>query len=149
MSCRYSLVIAVAAVFAAGLCPRLVGDDSAAISKPDAKLPPAEDGRQSSVITDIVIILDSTESMQRQCGGSTRYDLGRWVVSDILDVAPEGINLGVLELRDAVSELRRLQPLAAPDRSSLRRSLWTQRPSGHGQLREALHRAKTLLGKTG
>ena len=149
MSSRYSCSISIVVLFAAGLFSRSMADDAVPIQNRDGEQLVAEHDEQSSVITDIVIILDSTSSMQRRCGASTRYDLARWVVSDILDVAPEGVNLGVLQLRDAVSELRRLQPMSARDRSSLRRGLWTQQPSGRGQLREALHRARTLLEKQG
>jgi hypothetical protein len=86
--------------------------------------PPPEAAETSpepaSVVTDILVVLDATSSMAYQTAsetGASRLDLGRVVTSAVLDVAPEGIRLGVLTLRDDVSELRPLQPMSAADRT--------------------------------
>lgn len=88
-------------------------------------------------ITDVLVVLDTTESMEYATGsvnGASRLDLARIVTSSVLDVTPTGINLGVLTLRDDVSELRPLEPLASADRTQIRRGVETLKPFGDGDL---------------
>lgn len=88
-------------------------------------------------VTDILVVLDTTASMEYATGsahGASRLDLARIVTSSVLDVAPTGINLGVLTLRDDVSELRPLEPLASADRTQIRRGVETLNPFGDGDL---------------
>ena len=88
-------------------------------------------------ITDVLVMLDTTASMEYATGsvhGASRLDLARIVNSSVLDVAPTGINLGVLTLRDDVSELRPVEPLASADRTQIRRGAETLKPFGDGDL---------------
>lgn len=88
-------------------------------------------------VTDILVVLDATASMQYGTGsaqGASRLDLARILTSSVLDSAPAGINLGVLTLRDDVSELRPLGPMAAADRTQIRRGVETLASFGEGNL---------------
>jgi hypothetical protein len=113
-----------------------VADD---VLSSDAKSDSAEHNRRKNVepITDILVVLDATASMEYRTGsvhGSSRLDLARTVTANVLDAAPTGINVGVLTLRDDVSELRPLEPLAAADRTQIRRGVETLNPFGEGDL---------------
>jgi Mg-chelatase subunit ChlD len=113
-----------------------VADD---VLSSNAKSDSAEHNLRKNVepITDILVVLDATASMEYQTGsvhGSSRLDLARTVTANVLDTAPTGINLGVLTLRDDVSELRPLEPFAAADRTQIRRGVETLRPFGDGDL---------------
>lgn len=99
-------------------------------------------------VSDILIVLDATASMEYRTGsiqGATRLDLARLVTANVLDVAPTGINLGVLTLRDDVSELRPLEPLAASDRTQIRSGVDTLVPFGNGDLVECFERIGSRL----
>jgi len=115
--------------------------------------PPAESAvtisQESPVVTDILVVLDATSSMAYRTAsesGASHIDLARVVTSSVLDVAPDGIRLGVLTLRDDVSELRPLQPMSAADRTVIRRGVEKLSPFGDGDL-VACFRSGCLLSK--
>lgn len=102
-------------------------------------------------ITDILVVLDATASMEFRTGsfqGATRLDLARVVTANVLDVAPAGVNLGVLTLRDDVSELRPLEPFVAADRTQIRGGVDTLVPFGDGDLVECFERIGSRLNPT-
>jgi RNAse (barnase) inhibitor barstar len=110
-----------------------------------APAPPAEAvaASQQSPVTDILVVLDATSSMAYRTAsenGASRIDLARLVTSSVLDVAPDGIRLGVLTLRDDVSELRPLQPMSPADRTVIRRGVGKLFPFGDGDLVECFQR---------
>ena len=135
---RISLAVLLAA---SALCSLAPADPP---PSPDEKTSAAE-GTPRDPVTDVLVILDSTRSMEQYCKATKRYDLARWAVNDIVSVCPEGIRLGILELKDAVNELRKLEPLNAEDRIRISRDLWTRQAAGSGELRDALQRAGHLL----
>ena len=123
-------VVLVAALLASGLT-------GFAEDAPNQAVPVTAGSKAASVVTDILVVLDATSSMAYQTAsetGASRLDLGRVVTSAVLDVAPEGIRLGVLTLRDDVSELRPLQPMSAADRTVIRRGVDRLFPFGEGDL---------------
>ena len=104
---------------------------------PNQSVPVTAGSKATPVVTDILVVLDATSSMAYQTSsetGASRLDLGRVVTSAVLDLAPEGIRLGVLTLRDDVSELRPLQPMSAADRTVIRRGVDRLFPFGEGDL---------------
>ncbi|MBL9122483.1 MAG: VWA domain-containing protein [Planctomycetaceae bacterium] len=98
-------------------------------------------------ITDLIIILDSTASMQYPCVwyGERRLAIAVWGAYDVVDACPDGLPLSVVRLRDDAEPLRPLEPITAEQKAVLRRGLMTGGPKGNAVLKSGFEMATRLL----
>ena len=116
------------------------------VPSPDPECcPPA--GANPPTITDLIIILDSTSSMQYPCVwyGEARLAIAVWGSYDVVDACPDGMPLSVVRLRDDAEPLRPLEPITAEQKAVLRRGLMTGGPKGNAVLKGGFEMALKLL----
>ena len=106
---------------------------------------PRSSSRPRPPITDVIVIIDATASMQTYCGRQRRIGIAQWAAFDVVDSVPDGVACATIALVDDASEIRPLQPFTGDERSSLRRTFSRLRPTGSGELKDAFEKVNHLL----
>ncbi|WP_428308067.1 hypothetical protein [Lacipirellula sp.] len=111
------------------------------VAAPHSHAPPAA----SPPITDVVMLIDATQTMAWPSGRERRMAIAQWAALDIADGVPENIPAAFVALHDEATALRQLLPLTTDGRGHLRRTVMRLVPAGEGKLDKLLVEARRLL----
>ncbi|QDT71599.1 VWA domain-containing protein [Lacipirellula limnantheis] len=109
----------------------------------DAKSLPV--ATSNSVVTDVIMLIDATQSMAWPSGRERRMAIAQWSALDIADGVPENIPAAFVALHDEATALRQLLPLTNDGRGHLRRTVMRLVPAGEGKVDKLLVEARRLL----
>ena len=98
-------------------------------------------------VTEVMILLDFTSSMDGGSRDQQRLAIAHWAAFDVIDAIPDQLPTAVFALYDDATEIRPLEPLDANGRSQLRRSLIKVEPFGSGKLHQLVSLARQRLVK--
>ena len=59
---------------------------------------PCGGAAQTQKVSQVVIVVDATKAMQRTSGQKARLIVAQWAASDVLDIVPARLPLGVIAL---------------------------------------------------
>jgi predicted nuclease with TOPRIM domain len=114
-----------------------------------AALPCCPSRPHKQVITDVVVLIDSTSSMAWSAVDLSRLAIAQWCALDAADAVPDELPAAFVKLEDSASTIRQLSPLAGDGRSKLRLAIMQLRPVGEGKLEKLFEEAKHLLPPDG
>jgi hypothetical protein len=97
------------------------------------------------IVTDVIVLVDSTVSMAWNSGNESRLSIAQWLSLDVSELIPERVPAAFISLFDEASEMRQLVPFVGDERGQLRRSVMRMRPTGDGKLDKLLNEAIRLL----